>query len=98
MGNIEGILGLAAVSRKLSFGEAVLKDIRSRKCKFVVIAADASNNTKKKITDKCKYYQIGYGFIEESETLSKAVGKFNIKAVAILDQGFADKIEMSLKG
>ncbi|MDF9824070.1 ribosomal protein L7Ae-like RNA K-turn-binding protein [Breznakia sp. PF5-3] len=98
MNKLVGILGLAAASRNISIGETIMKDIRARKCKFVLIAEDASANTKKKLEDKCKYYQIAYGFIESSEVLSKAIGKFNVKAVGILDDGFANKIKINLKG
>ncbi|MDQ0361676.1 L7Ae/L30e/S12e/Gadd45 family ribosomal protein [Breznakia pachnodae] len=93
-----GIFGLAAASRKISIGETLIKEIRAGRCKYVVIAEDASDNTKKRITDKCTYYHVKYGFIESSEELSNAVGKHNIKAVGILDQGFAKKISEILKG
>lgn len=98
MNKIEGILGLAAASRNISIGETVVKEIRTKKCKFVVIAEDASTNTKKRLMNKCEYYQVEYGFIESSEVLSKAVGKNNVKTVGILDDGFANKIKISLKG
>lgn len=98
MNRLEGLLGLARASRNLSYGESVIKDIRSQKSKFVLIAEDASMNTKKKISDKCKYYHISYGFIEHSEWLSRAVGRNNIKAVSISDLGFAQQIEQILKG
>ena len=93
-----GIFGLAAASRNVSIGETLVKEIRSRRCKYVVIADNASDNTKKRLIDKCTYYHVKYGFIESSEILSNAIGKSNIKAVGILDYGFAKKIEEILKG
>lgn len=98
MSDISGLLGLASVSRNISFGDTMIQDIRSKKCKFVVIAEDASDNTKKKILDKCAYYGIEHGYIDHSEVLSKAIGKANVKAIGILDKGFADKINKRLKG
>lgn len=98
MNNVYGTLGLASASRNISIGESVLKDIRARRCKLVLVAKDASQNTIKKISDKCKFYQIDIAFVDDSETLSKAIGKYNIKAVAVLDAGFAKKIKMDLKG
>ena len=56
--------------------DLVLKEVRSRKAKFVVVSDDASPRTKKQITDKCSFYGIPC-FMPglTSERLSKAVGK-----------------------
>lgn len=98
MNSINGILGLASASRNISIGETLLKEVRSGRCKYVIIANDASANTQKRLIDKCTYYHVQYGFVESSEALSRAVGKYNIKAVGILDQGFAKRIKEHMKG
>ena len=44
---------------KLVTGEELtLKDIRANKAKFVFVAQDASENTRKKIKDKSSYYNV----------------------------------------
>jgi len=97
--NYLNILGLANAARKLVSGETLLKSIKNKKTKLVLIASDASNNTKKKLTDKCHYYDIQYYIIdEESDVLSKAIGKENRVAVGIIDQGFAKKIKEIIGG
>ena len=53
------MLGLAKRAGKLICGEdMVLETIRSGKAKLVIIATDASDNTKKMFKDKCAYYNI----------------------------------------
>ena len=53
MNNYLNTLGLAARARKIVTGETLITKIRSNEVEFVIIASDASDNTKKKITDKC---------------------------------------------
>ncbi|PKR78662.1 50S ribosomal protein L7ae [Halalkalibacillus sediminis] len=91
------ILGLAYRARKIALGEdLILQAIRSKEAKLVVIASDSSENTKKKLTDKCKSYQVPYHLIDNREKLSRALGKDDRVAVAVLDQGFAKKLEQLL--
>lgn len=98
MDKIYGMLGMAMRARKLSTGDAVLNDIRNKKAKLVIIAADASDNTKKKITDKCNFYNVDYGFVANSNLLNHAIGKTNRMAVAVIEDGFAKSIKTCLKG
>lgn len=98
MDKVYGTLGIAMRARKLSMGDAVLDDIRNKKAKLVIIAADASDNTKKKITDKCQFYDVEYVFIENSMLLNQAIGKTNRMAVAVIEEGFAKSIKTCLKG
>ena len=96
MNRLDNILGLAKRARKLSVGDAVLEDIRKKKAKLVVICSDASENTKKKISDKCTYYGIPYLYMEDSVRLNTAIGSYNYMAVAVLEDGFAKMIETYL--
>lgn len=92
-----GLLGLAARARKITTGEElVIKDIRSGKAKLVLIASDASNNSRKKIEDKCKYYNVEYHFFGDRFTLGHAIGKETRIAIAIIDDGFAKKVSSLL--
>lgn len=70
------LLGLANVAKGIVSGETLIKSIAANETKLVVIANDASANTKKKITDKCHFYHVDYFIVDENiETISKAVGK-----------------------
>lgn len=93
------LLGLANVAKGIISGETLIKSIAANETKLVVIANDASANTKKKITDKCHFYHVDYFIVDENiETISKAVGKNNRVALGIINQGFAKKIKELIGG
>lgn len=96
--NILNLLGLAARARKIETGDSALKAIRAKKASFVIIAEDASQNTKKKFTDKCTFYSIPYVVWNKSAALSQAIGRPNRMAIAIVDQGFAKSFKEKLGG
>ncbi len=83
-------LGLAYVARKLVTGTPlVIKAIQKQDVKLVLLASDASEATKKKIIDKAKFYNVEVNVSFDTTTISKPIGKSNIKVIAILDEGFA---------
>lgn len=93
------LLGLANAARKIVTGETLIKQIKAKKISLVLIAKNASENSKKKITDKCHYYHIPYYIMDEdSDTLGKAIGKENRVAIGIADRGFAKKIKEIIGG
>jgi ribosomal protein L7Ae-like RNA K-turn-binding protein len=87
------LLGLANRARKIISGEELsVKEIRSGKAKLILLSADASVNTTKKITDKCHSYEVPYKVVEDRFLLGKAIGKEARVVVAVLDDGFAKKL------
>lgn len=95
--NYLNLLGLAMRARKCSLGEdTITKDIQRKRAKLVLIASDIGPQTKKKLIDKCTYYQVPFAIIDDKETLSQAIGKSQRVAIAILDAGFATKIRSLL--
>ena len=87
-------LGLAYRARKVSVGsDTVVFQITSKKAKLVLLANDAAIHTTTKIKNKSNFYGIKLNEKYDSETLSNALGKTNIKVVSINDQGFADLIQ-----
>ncbi|MBU5267759.1 L7Ae/L30e/S12e/Gadd45 family ribosomal protein [Virgibacillus proomii] len=95
--NYLNILGLAFRAGKCTLGEeAIIKDIRTNRAKLILLASDIGPQTKKKLTDKCKTYEIPYAIVDDRETLSKAIGKTQRVAIAILDAGFAVKLRSLL--
>ena len=88
-----------AKKKKVLSRSLQVKSIAANETKLVVIANDASANTKKKITDKCHFYHVDYFIVDENiETISKAVGKNNRVALGITNQGFAKKIKELIGG
>ncbi len=87
------LLGLANRARKVISGEELsIKEIRSGKAKLVLLSADASSNTAKKITDKCSSYKVPCKIVDNRENLGTAIGKEARVVVAVLDDGFATKL------
>lgn len=91
--DVLNLLGLAMRSRNIVTGEGVMNSIRNQSAKLVLIASDASDNTKKQLVDKCTHYQIEYVIVENSEIMSQAIGKNNRMALAVVDKNFASKIK-----
>lgn len=96
--DILNYLGLIKRARRLVTGESALKAIQSKEAKFVIIAENASDNTKKKFSDKCIYYQIDYQIWGHSDELSHAIGSHNRMVIAVVDKGFASKLKEKLGG
>lgn len=91
--DVLNLLGLAMRSRNIVTGDSVLKSIRNQTSKLVIIAQDASDNTKKQLTDKCTHYKIEYIIVGDSQMISQAIGKNNRKAISIINENFANKIK-----
>ena len=92
-----GMIGLAARAGKIVSGEfAVEKAVKGRKACLVIIAEDASANTKKKFRNMCGYYKVPIYFYGDKESLGHAMGKEFRASLAVLDRGFAQGIEKQL--
>lgn len=91
-----GTLGLARSAGKLVSGEGILDAIRNGKAKYVIVTTSASENTHKRITDKCKFYNVEYIVALTEDQLSDAIGQKRV-AIAICDNGFANKIKKEME-
>ena len=92
------LLGLATRAGKIVTGESLcVKAVQSREAKLVVVATDASSNTKKLFRDKTTFYNIPHYELATKEELGKAVGKVNRASLAVIDEGFAQSIAKLLK-
>ena len=65
-------------------------ETKSGRARLVIIASDASENTKKKFRDMCKFYEVPIYIYGDKDTLGHAMGKEFRASLAILDEGFAD--------
>ena len=84
------LIGLASKARKVSSGEfSVEKAIKSFNAFLVIIAEDASDNTKKKFSDMCSYYETPIIFYSSKEEIGHCIGKEYRASLAILDENFA---------
>lgn len=92
------LLGLATKSNNMVSGEFLTeKAVKERKAALVIVAEDASDNTKKMFNDMCTYYKVPIYFCGQKAELGHAIGKEFRASLAVLDKGFADAIEKQLK-
>lgn len=89
------LLGFAARARKIVSGTDLCRDeVRRGKLPLVIVAADASANTFKRIFDACNYYDTDICKVPiSSADLSKQIGKLsNIAVIGINDMNFVNGI------
>lgn len=92
------LLGIAmrggnAVSGEFSTESAV----KDGTAELVIIAEDASGNTRKKFTDKCLFYEVPCRIYGSKEELGHAIGKEERSSLAVTDQGLANAILIHLE-
>ncbi|MCL2420253.1 MAG: ribosomal L7Ae/L30e/S12e/Gadd45 family protein [Defluviitaleaceae bacterium] len=91
---ISSLLSLCSKAGMLSTGEEIGEKLLQRdEAELVIIASDASDNTKKKFNNKCFYYQKPIRIFGEKEVMSKCVGKSNRTVYVITDSGFAERLQ-----
>ncbi len=87
------MLGLAQRAGRIESGEfSTEKAVKKGKASLVVVASDASGNTKKKFRDMCSYYGVSIRTGPEKEVLGHAIGCEMRASLAVTDSGFADAI------
>lgn len=92
------MLGIAARGRNVVSGEFMTeKAVKSFQACLVIVAADASDNTKKMFRDMCGFYEIPiYEFSTKNE-LAHAIGKEMRASLAVTDEGIAKSIIQKLE-
>ena len=91
------LLGLAMRARKIVTGEEmVLQAVRNGQARLVLLASDASENTAKKMKDKCSYYGVSCITTGDRYELGHAVGKDGRVTVAVTDGKLAESIQRLL--
>lgn len=86
------LVGLAYRANKVLYGIKAMKAITDKKAYLVLLVDDASDNTKKKVLDKCASYQVPIKLIGSRNDLSRCIGKSDIVMIAIIEEGFAKSI------
>jgi ribosomal protein L7Ae-like RNA K-turn-binding protein len=92
------LIGIATKARNTVSGEfSTEKAVKDKKAALVVVAEDASDNTKKMFTNMCTYYKVPIYFFGEKNELGHAMGKEFRASLAVLDKGLANAIKEQLK-
>lgn len=90
---IYSFLGLAQRAGKLVSGDdSTMLDIKKNRVKLVIVADDASNNTKKLFKDKTSFRNINCVTYSTKLQLGLAIGKAPRAVVGIKDTSFANKV------
>lgn len=91
---VYSMISLAAKAGKIVSGQfQTEKLIKAERAFLVIVAEDASDNTKKHFNDMCAYRQIPIVFFGEKEKLAKHIGKTLRASAAVTDAGLADSIK-----
>lgn len=95
---ILSLLGLATRSGNLVSGEYMTeKAVKAYKAYLVIVSSEASDNTKKKFTNMCSFYEVPLYFYGTKDALGHCMGKEFRASVAVTDKGFAGSIIKKLE-
>lgn len=90
MNKAYSMISLANKAGKLVTGEdAVRNSIRSGKAKLVIVAGDASDNTKKRFMNSAAFYNISVVAWGLKEELGNCIGKSERSVLGITDENFS---------
>lgn len=91
------MISLATKAGKTASGEfSTEKEVKAGRAALVIVADDASDNTKKKFQNMCDFYEVPIYFYKDKDTLGHAMGKEFRASLAITDAGFATGIKKHL--
>ena len=91
------LLSLATKAGKTKSGEFLTeKEVKEGRACLVIVAGDASDNTKKKFQNMCDFYEVPIYFYGDKDTLGHAMGKEFRASLAVTDAGFAKGIRKHL--
>lgn len=83
MNKLSGLLGLSSRAGQIILGaDLSLREIRAGKAGLALLDEDASEGTKKKITDACAYRQVPLHMLPAGE-ISRACGKDDRMAAVV---------------
>jgi ribosomal protein L7Ae-like RNA K-turn-binding protein len=92
------LIGLATKAGKIVSGEfSTEKAVKSNGASLVIVAEDASDNTKKMFRNMCTYYKVPLYFFGAKDSLGHAIGKEVRASLAVLDEGFAKAMVKQLE-
>lgn len=87
---ILSLLGLATKAGRIKSGEfAVEQTIKSENAFLVIVAEDASDNTKKHFNDMCSFRGVPFYIYGTKEMIGRCIGKESRASIALTDEGFS---------
>lgn len=93
MDNALRMVGIATKAGRTVSGEFMTENaVRSGKAALVILAGDASDNTKKKFRNMCEFYDVPIRIYSTKDELGHAMGKEFRASMAVTDEGLAQTI------
>lgn len=93
---IVSLIQFAFKANKVAVGDSLIPSIQKKEAKLVLVSTLCGNNRKKKLKDKCTFYDICLKEVEPE--LFERVTFRSINSLAICDDGFAKAILKEMKG
>ena len=91
--NVLRMVGIATKAGKVASGEFMTENaVKSGIASLVIVAEDASENTKKKFQNMCEFYETPIRVYGIKDDLGHAMGKEFRASLAITDEGLAEAI------
>lgn len=95
---ILSFLGLGKKAGYLTTGETGCEiSIKKKKAKLIVVAKDASENTKKKFENMAKSKEVEFILFSTKEELGKILGKDIVATITINDENFAKALKKKIE-
>lgn len=95
-----GLLGLAAKAGKVQSGEfCTEKSVKSGRAKLCIVGSDASDATKKHMSDMCSFYKVPvFMSVTDKDTLGHVIGRGMRASLTVEDAGFAESMRKLIEG
>ncbi len=91
--SVYSLIGLSMRQGAVESGSfSAEKSIKGGTAKFVIVADDASDNTKKEFVDMCTYYHVPLCIFGTKDALGHAIGKEFRVVLALTNPGLSEKI------
>ena len=91
-------IGICKCANKISYGENLIKDIKSHSVNIVIICKNTSDNSKKKIIDKCNQYKCEYVIAFTQEEILRVISRNDpVSAIGIKDSNLAKKFKENIE-
>lgn len=91
------ILSLLGLCKKAGFAQGgeflTEKAVKEFKSCLIMVAGDASDNTKKKFSDMCAFYEVPFYTFADKDSLGHAIGCEFRASVTVNNAGMAKKIK-----
>ena len=93
MDNALRMVGIATKAGRTASGEFMTENaVKSGQAALVILAGDASDNTKKKFKNMCEFYDVPIRIYSTKDELGHAMGKEFRASMAVTDEGLAQTI------